>query len=196
MNTIAPPELHNLQSGSADIAILDVRTPAEFASVHAETAFNVPLDRLDPSDVMKSRSSDKPLYVICKSGARSRSACDKFIAAGYTNVVNVEGGTESWDAAGLPVNRGNKEVLPLDCQVRVAAGGLIVLGSLLSFFAPAGALLAAFVGAGLVYSGMTNTCAVSSMFAKMPWNNPKNIAAKPSELPIAETGGPACDTGG
>lgn len=196
MNTIEPLELHNLRSDSGDIAILDVRTPAEFASVHAETAFNVPLDRLNPSEFMQSRSGDSPLYVICKSGGRSRTACEKFMAAGFPNVVNVEGGTDSWDAAGLPVNRGEKQILPLDCQVRIAAGGLVVLGSLLSFLAPAWALLAAFIGAGLIYSGMTNTCAVASVFAKMPWNNPKSKEAKPADLPIAETGGPACDTGG
>ena len=78
--------------GSLDL--IDVRTPVEFREVHAVGARNVPLDSLDPQTVMRGRNgtADEPLYVCCRGGTRRAKACEKFVAAGFTNVVNVEGG--------------------------------------------------------------------------------------------------------
>ena len=110
--------------------MIDVRTPVEYREVHAEPARLVPLDRLDPRAFMDSRdgSKDHPLYIICRSGSRGRQAVEKFHAAGYTNVANVEGGTLAWEKAGLPVVRG-QEVMSLERQVRIAAGSLVVIGT-------------------------------------------------------------------
>ena len=57
---------------------------------------------------MRTRSgpADEPLYFICHLGGRSAAACMMFTAAGYSNVVNIEGGTDAWLAAGLPTERG------------------------------------------------------------------------------------------
>ncbi|QDT33391.1 rhodanese-like domain-containing protein [Thalassoglobus polymorphus] len=155
-----------------DVEIIDVRTPMEFREVHAAKAQNVPLDALDPSSVMKGRnvSSDDPLYVICKSGSRGAKAQQKFIAAGFTNVVNVEGGTEAWVDAGLPVVRGKKG-MSLERQVRVVAGFLVLVGALLGLFVhPYFVGISAFVGAGLMFAGITDTCGMGMMLARMPWN--------------------------
>src|SRR5512134_3974739 len=102
--TITPQELALLRKASGQrVELIDVRTPVEFREVHVEFARNVPLDRLDPAAIHAERNgSDEPLYVICRSGARGKQACEKLAAAGL-NVVNVEGGTAAWDAAGLPV---------------------------------------------------------------------------------------------
>ena len=93
--TITPKQLAELCKGNGRSDLIDVRTPVEFREMHVEFARNVPLDRLDPAAVMQSRrgSQDEPLYLICRSGSRGRQACEKFLAAGFTNVVNVEGGT-------------------------------------------------------------------------------------------------------
>jgi rhodanese-related sulfurtransferase len=157
------------QQGKVDV--IDVRTPVEFREVHASGAANVPLDSIEPKQVMtaRNRTSDQPLYVICRSGNRSTKACQKFIDAGYTNVVNVEGGISAWDAAGLPVVRG-KKAMSLERQVRIAAGFLVLLGTVLGFFQPYFLVLAAFVGAGLMFAGMTDTCGMAMLLAKMPWN--------------------------
>jgi rhodanese-related sulfurtransferase len=155
--------------------LIDVRTPVEYREVHAEPARSVPLDRLDPRAVMEARngSKDEPLYTICRSGSRGAQACEAFHAAGYTNVVNVEGGTLAWDKAGLPVVRGRKAV-SLERQVRIAAGSLVVLGTALGAFVhPAFLGLAVFVGAGLVFAGVTDTCGMGMMLARMPWNKVK-----------------------
>lgn len=172
MNSISPRELHELRSSGKPIEIIDVRTPMEFRDIHVEGACNVPLDALDPAQAMRSRAvdSDAPLYVICRSGGRGKQACSKFITAGFPNVVNVEGGTLAWAEAGLPVVRGKKGV-SLERQVRIAAGFLVVVGTLLGWLVhPAFLLLAGFVGAGLMYAGATDRCGMALMLAKMPWN--------------------------
>tara|TARA_R110002049_G_scaffold182485_2_gene350369 strand:- start:110066 stop:110611 length:546 start_codon:yes stop_codon:yes gene_type:complete len=155
-----------------DIDLIDVRMPTEYREIHAECARSVPLESLDPHDIMKSRngSADHPLYVICHAGNRSEQACQKFLDAGYENVVNVEGGTTAWDRAGLPVVRG-KKTLPLMQQVQIAAGSLTVLGVVLAYLVhPFFVGLSAVVGAGLIFAGFTGLCPMASMIAKMPWN--------------------------
>jgi rhodanese-related sulfurtransferase len=110
------------------------------------------------------------LYVICRSGSRGKLASQKFLKAGYTNVVNIDGGTIACEQAGLPVLRGRKTI-SLERQVRIAAGSLVLLGSLLGWFVhPAFIGLAAFVGAGLIFAGITDTCGMGMMLAHMPWN--------------------------
>lgn len=157
------------KQGSIDL--IDVRTPVEFREVHATQARNVPLDKLVPQQVMQEKqgAADTPLYVICLGGQRGEQACRKFHEAGHTNVINVEGGTRAWEAAGLPVVRG-KKAISLERQVRIAAGSLILLGVGLSFVNPYFIGLSAFVGAGLVFAGITNTCGMAMLLAKMPWN--------------------------
>jgi len=101
-----------------------VRTPAEFREPHVAGARNVPLDRLDPAELRKQTSAgfDKPLYVICQRGGRGKQACEKLAAAGWTDMINVEGGTLAGEKAGLSVVRG-KKTISLERQVRIAAGG-------------------------------------------------------------------------
>jgi len=171
VQTTTPRELDRLRASGKAVELLDVRTPVEYREVHAAPARNVPLDMLDPAALMKARegSREEPLYLICRSGSRGKQACDKFVAAGFANVVNVEGGTLAWDAAGLPVVRG-KKAMSLERQVRIAAGSLVLLGVGLGLLHPAFLGLAAFVGAGLVFAGVTDTCGMGLMLARMPWN--------------------------
>ncbi len=154
-----------------EIDLVDVRTPAEYQDLHASIARNIPLHTLDPRSVMAERDemADQPLYIICRSGSRSSSACKKFIDAGYTNVWSIEGGTSAWDTAGLPVVRG-KQAISLERQVRIAAGFLVLLGSLLSFWSIWFACLPAFVGSGLMFAGITDTCGMAMVLARLPWN--------------------------
>lgn len=170
--TITPAELSTLQQQGQAIELIDVRTPVEFREVHATAARNVPLDALDPQAVIAARNGNAhhPLYVICRSGNRAAQACAKFHAAGHTNVVNVTGGTLAWEAAGLPVVRG-KKAISLERQVRIAAGSLVLTGAILGAFVhPAFIGLSAFVGAGLIFAGVTDTCGMGLLLARMPWN--------------------------
>lgn len=169
---IRPRELAQLCKDGKKIDLIDVRTSVEYREVHVNFARNIPLDQLDPAALMQARngSATEPLYVICRSGSRGQQACEKFLKAGFSNVVNVEGGTMACVDAGLPVVRGRKAV-SLERQVRIAAGSLVLLGVALGWFVhPAILGLSAFVGAGLVFSGITDTCGMGLILARMPWN--------------------------
>ena len=173
--TITPQRLAELCQSNDNVELIDVRTPVEFRELHSSYARNVPLESLNPQQVMNKRNgnADQPLYVICRSGSRSTKACEKLVKAGYDNIVNVDGGTSAWEAAGLPVVRG-KKAMSLERQVRIAAGFLVFLGAVLGYFVnPAWIGLSACVGAGLMFAGITDTCAMGMMIAKMPWNQVK-----------------------
>jgi rhodanese-related sulfurtransferase len=181
ITTISPKQLHDVVQSGTPVELIDVRTPVEFREVHVTCARNVPLDQLDAQTLAAGRDgSGQPLYVICRSGNRAQQACEKFLAAGFTNVVNVEGGTQAWDQAGLPVVRGRKAI-SLERQVRIAAGSLVLIGSVLgAFVSPYWIALAAFVGAGLVFAGITDTCGMGLMLARMPWNQVPKSPAPPA----------------
>lgn len=178
ISTITPRQLSELLSSGQKVNLIDVRTPTEFREVHVEFAENIPLDRLDPERLNRDRNSTgKPYYVICRSGSRAKQACERLRSAGLTDVVNVEGGTAAWEQAGLPVLRGKKAV-SLERQVRIAAGTLVVLGSALGTFVhPYWIGLSAFVGAGLIFAGMTDTCGMGLLLARMPWNQVRDGTA-------------------
>lgn len=169
--SISCRQLYDL-SQREEVDVIDVRLPTEFRQLHATIARNVPLHSLDPTAVMRARNgtAGQPLYVICKSGDRSLQACEKFAAAGYTNVVNVVGGTLGWAETGLPVERGGW-AMSLDRQVRTVAGTMVLAGVVLGWTVhPYWYGLSAWVGAGLVFAGITNTCPLSSLLTRMPWN--------------------------
>jgi rhodanese-related sulfurtransferase len=189
ITTISPQKLYEIVQAGQNVELIDVRTPVEFREVHVGCARNVPLDQLDVAKIAAGREgSSQPLYVICRSGSRGKQACERFLAAGYTNVVNVDGGTQAWDQAGLTVVRG-KKAISLERQVRIAAGSLVLIGSLLGVIAhPYWIGLSAFVGAGLVFAGITDTCGMGMILARMPWNQvPKPPAS-------GTAGGATCST--
>jgi rhodanese-related sulfurtransferase len=173
---ISPQELAELRKTDKGIELIDVRTPVEYREVHVEFAKNIPLDQLDPQAVMQARngSRDEPLYLVCHTGSRGEKACAKFRQAGYENVVNVEGGTLACEQTGLPLIRG-KKAISLERQVRIAAGSLVLLGAILGWLVhPAFIGLSAFVGAGLIFAGITDTCGMGMLLARMPWNRCSN----------------------
>ena len=179
MTSVTPQELKQKLDGGTRVDLIDVRTPVEFREVHATLARNVPLDRLDPASMAASHSNGDPLYVICRSGSRGKQACEKLEAEGL-NVVNVEGGTQAWDAAGLPVVRG-KKTISLERQVRIAAGLLVLTGAVLSQLHHEYWIgLSAFVGAGLMFAGITDTCGMGMLLAKMPWNQVREAEPPPA----------------
>ncbi|MCA9257988.1 MAG: DUF2892 domain-containing protein [Planctomycetales bacterium] len=154
------------------IHLIDVRTPAEFDAVHATVARNVPLDRLDPGQVRVDRngSAQAPLYVICRSGARSAKACEKLLQDGHENVFSVAGGTDAWVASGMPIVRG-RQMLSLERQVRIVIGASVLLFAVLALFVDQRwAAMCGAMGAGLAYAGVTDCCAMAMIVAKMPWN--------------------------
>ncbi|MFZ0710982.1 MAG: rhodanese-like domain-containing protein [Terrimicrobiaceae bacterium] len=173
MKTIAPAQLHQFLTTHPDLALIDVRTPVEYAEVHVPRASNVPLDRLVPKELLDSGqlSKDQPVYLLCRTGGRATKAAEKFAKEGFSQAVVVEGGTLGWGHAGLPLERGTTRVISLERQVRIVAGSLVVIGIGLGYFVnPWFAGLSAFVGAGLVFAGITDFCGMGLLLAKLPWN--------------------------
>ena len=173
VQTITPGEVHRMRQQGTPVDILDVRTPAEYEQVHADGARSAPLDGLDSGAIEAARrdASHDPIFVICKSGRRAAKACEKLISAGVSNVFNIEGGTDAWVQAGLPVVRGARATISLERQVRIGAGLLVVLGVVLGWHVhQAFHLLSAVVGVGLVFAGVTDWCGMAMLLAKMPWN--------------------------
>jgi rhodanese-related sulfurtransferase len=187
IQTISPKQLQDRILAGDDVELIDVRTPAEFREVHVTIAKNAPLESLDCGALLAAHPTNAPLYVICRSGSRGKQACEKIHAAGCTSVVNVEGGTMAWDQAGYPVVRGKKAV-SLERQVRICAGFMSLLGGVLAIaIHPYWAGLSAFVGAGLMFAGITDTCGMAMILARMPWNQ---VRTSPPAAPVKN-----CSTG-
>jgi len=172
MKTITPLELQQLFASQPDLPLLDVRTPLEYAEVHVPQARNEPLDGLQPKTLFDAGKlpKGKPIYLICRTGGRATKAAEKFARDGWDETVVVDGGTQGWVAAGLPVNRSNIKVMSLERQVRIAAGALVLTGVLLAQIYPVFIGLSAFVGVGLIFAGVTDWCGMGLLLAKLPWN--------------------------
>ena len=155
--------------------LVDVRERAEFAGGRVAGAKSLPLGELEQRLAELDRV--KPIYVMCRTGRRSAEAQQKLQKRGFTDVTNVAGGFEAWEKAGLPTERDANAPWSLERQVRFAAGSLVLTGVLLSVFVhPYFVWLAGFVGAGLVFAGVTGTCAFGVLLAKMPWNRQQPAA--------------------
>ena len=131
-----------------------------------------PLDQFDPKTLLASGQlpKEQPVYLLCHSGRRAADAAQQFVAAGFQNAVVVEGGTEAWEKAGLPVTRG-AGVISIERQVRIAAGAIVLTGIVLGWFVHRYFFgLSAFVGAGLVFAGVSDWCGMGLLLAKAPWN--------------------------
>ena len=182
MNPMMPNDLLQLTKENADIALIDVRTPAEFGEVHLDCARNIPLDRLNPKVTAEENgwNEDSQILFICKSGSRGKMACEKFAKSGFKNVVNIEGGTEACLSFDFNVARGRR-VISLDRQVRIAAGFLVLLGVALGFLVHPGFFgLSGFVGAGLMFAGITDTCGMGMLISRMPWNQAPSCSVPPA----------------
>ena len=173
MTTITPRELHDRLQQGEKLHLLDVRTPAEHAEIHVPEVQLAPLDQLDATQLasVNGFTKDQPLYIFCRTGNRAKQAAKKLEMSGYDQCCIVEGGTMAWAEAGLSVNRGTSKVISLERQVRIAAGTIVLTGVLLAHFVnPAFIWLSGFVGAGLVFAGITDWCGMGMLIAKLPWN--------------------------
>jgi rhodanese-related sulfurtransferase len=110
--------------------------------------------------------------LVCHSGNRSAQALAQLQQKGHADpLADLEGGVPAWQKAGLPLRKLRNAPLPLMRQVQIAAGSLVLLGLILSnVVAPAWILLSWFVGAGLVFAGVSGFCGMARLLALMPWN--------------------------
>jgi len=175
-SSVTAQELQRRMAAGQAACLLDVRTPGEYAAAHVPGTKLIPLDELDATAFCRERNGDcSPVYVLCQSGGRARRAIEKLERAGVHNCVLVEGGTQAWIDAGLPINRGQSRVLPLMRQVQITVGFLVAVGGLLALTVNRlFAIIPLIVGSGLLFAGLTGFCGLALLLAKMPWNKTSN----------------------
>ena len=160
---------HDLAAQLAEqrVRVIDVREPMEYATGHIAGSLNVPLARITEADLPSG-----PLVLVCHSGNRSSQALSRLLQNGHPHALaDLEGGIPAWQQAGQPVRKLNNAPLPLMRQVQIAAGSLVLLGVILSqALAPGWIWLSGFVGAGLVFAGVSGFCGMARLLAVMPWN--------------------------
>ncbi|HET7710539.1 MAG TPA: rhodanese-like domain-containing protein [Thermoanaerobaculia bacterium] len=167
---LQPRDLEELIATRKDVRLLDVRTPGEFESAHIAGAYNVPLDALPEHAAEIAADPHTEFVLICQSGARARKAEDALRTSGLVRLHVLDGGMNGWVAAGKPVRFGPKR-MSLERQVRIVAGAIGALGALLAMsVSPWFAAVSLFVGLGLVFAGVTDTCAMATLLAKLPYN--------------------------
>lgn len=171
MKAMSVHELAQRHQRGETLEVIDVRTPAEYRAVHIPFAKNIPLESFDPEEYAGKRcDSSIPVVIVCRTGRRATTACEQLKRSGLENAFVLTGGTNAWESDGHEVVRG-KKAMSLEQQVRIAAGGMVFAGTLVGAFVhPALLVIPAFVGAGLVYAGVTDSCPMAMLIARMPWN--------------------------
>ena len=161
-----------------ELTVIDVRTPAEYASGHLPGALNIPLDHIRRAlPEIRHAAEQSDVLVVCASGARSENAC-KLLAEQGVTTVTLAGGTGAWTADGhdlhTPAACDTRAGWSMERQVRFTAGAVVLLGLVLGLLVhPAFQLLSASIAGGLVFSALTNTCGMAVVLGRLPHNRPR-----------------------
>ncbi|MFC3688858.1 rhodanese-like domain-containing protein [Aquipuribacter hungaricus] len=154
---------------SGQVRVLDVRTPAEFETMHIPGAYNVPLDTLKEHREELSAHLDDDVVLVCRSGVRATQAEQALAGAGLPNLQVLDGGILAWEQAGGEVRRGAQR-WELERQVRLVAGSMVLSSVLVSLLKPGVQVVAGAVGAGLTFAAVSNSCLMGSILMKLPYN--------------------------
>ncbi|MCW3816635.1 rhodanese-like domain-containing protein [Micromonospora sp. DR5-3] len=167
--TLDATSLRELIESGRSPRLLDVRTPAEFETLHIPGAYNVPLDLLKEHRAELRNHLDEDVVLICRSGARASQAEQALAGVGLPNLKVLNGGMLAWQAANAPVKQGRQR-WDLERQVRLVAGSIVLASVLGSILVPGLKWVAGFIGAGLTFAAVTNTCAMGMLLSKLPYN--------------------------
>jgi rhodanese-related sulfurtransferase len=160
---------------TADTCIVDVRTAAEVNAAGLPDCLHIPLHELTPErlqvEIAKSGKDGQCVYLLCQGGRRAEMAAEQLAGKIDAQLCVIEGGMAAVKQSNIPLLVSRRRVIPLERQVRIAAGLLVLLGAGLGTWVnPAFYGLSAFVGAGLTFAGITDICPMGMLIAKMPWN--------------------------
>ncbi len=168
-DNVTVQQVRELMAEDPQLRIIDVRTGGEFETMHIPGSFNIPLDTLD-EHARDLADLEHPIVLVCQSGARASKAHGALTGHGKDRLHLLEGGIAAWEAAGADVVRGASDKWAMDRQVRLAAGSMALAGVLASVAVPKAKWMAAGVAGGLVFSAVTNTCAMANLLGKLPYN--------------------------
>jgi len=178
IQTITAQEFCSQWLHHPDTFVIDVRSPAEARQQHLEHSVNLPLDELTndslESALNKLCSCETPrLFILCQSGKRAEIAAKKLTGSIAYAPTIIEGGITAIANADqtLTTTSNTDKVISLERQVRIAAGCLVLTGTVAgALINPYFYLVPAAIGAGLIYAGMSDNCAMGLLLARMPWN--------------------------
>ena len=170
VTALAPEALQSWIKEHQDLVVIDVRSAAEFESMHIRGSYNVPLPLLsEHTDELAARLGSR-VVLVCQSGVRAEQARQRLASAGIDTAYVLTGGAPGFAAAGGDVVKG-KGRWDLERQVRLVAGSLVMLGLAGGkFVSPKIRTVAGVIGAGLTFSAATNTCAMGKAISALPWN--------------------------
>lgn len=169
LRTITPENAKNLLDQGG--ILVDIREAAERAREHIMDSHHLPLSKLGQVDV--PANNGKPVIFHCRSGTRTlaNSALLAAAAGESCDAYIVEGGLDAWRKAGLPVVVDRGQPIEIQRQVQIGAGGMGLAGTLLGLLvSPWFFVVPAFVGAGLLFAGLTGSCGMATLLMKAPWN--------------------------
>ncbi len=171
---ISATDFADLAEQNDKLTIIDVRTEAEVDNEYFEGCLNLPLQNITAATIeskMANCGDSDTIYLLCGSGIRAQKAAEQLESVIPNPLVIVSGGISAMKQAGIGLKKGHGSVISLERQVRIVAGSLVVLGVVLgSLVTPGFYGLSAFVGAGLVFAGVTDTCGMGMIMSHMPWN--------------------------
>jgi rhodanese-related sulfurtransferase len=171
IRTFGPADLESLSREHPELRMIDVRTPAEFASGHIRGSYNVPLPDLSEHRTELTTAGAGPVVLICRSGRRADTAAEQLHAAGLDDVHVLEGGVQAWDASGRALLRlEGPHSWTIERQVRLVAGAVVAASTLTSVWWPPARAIAGALGLGLVIAAVTDTCAMGGLLARLPFN--------------------------
>lgn len=154
---------------SGKFHLIDIREADEFAREHIGGAVSIPLSQVEQADV--KIEAGRTAVFHCKSGMRTEANCARLASRIDGDALLLDGGLDAWKKAGLPVSDNAKAPLPMNRQVQITAGTLVLAGALIgTFIHPAGYALSGLIGAGLIFAGASGWCGMANVLAAMPWN--------------------------
>ncbi|MBQ0924958.1 rhodanese-like domain-containing protein [Saccharopolyspora endophytica] len=167
--TVDTAQVRALREANPQIRLIDVRAPGEFASSHIPGSYNVPLDLLrEHRDELTAQHGD-PVVLVCASGGRAEQARTLLENAGLDRLSVLRGGITGWQQQGGELNQG-RGTWAMERQVRLVAGLLVFTGVVASTAYDPLKWVAGFVGAGLTFAAVSNTCAMSRVLGLLPHN--------------------------
>lgn len=160
---------------NGEAILIDVREADEFKAEHIAYAMSVPLSSLEGGFETLDIPPTKTILFQCLKGTRGQMACERIqgLGACQNQIVNIEGGIESWKEHGFPVIGGasSSPNIPIFRQVQIIAGALIALLVLIGFTGTTITFVfAGIIGGALFFAGLTGWCGLAMVLAKMPWN--------------------------
>lgn len=182
--------------GAAYSQFIDVRSPEEYASGHADRAKNIPLDTLS-TDLGKLEKNE-PVYIICRTDNRSKQAAKILIDAGFKQAIVITGGTEAWKAAGLPMGGPPTAINSGKLDEKTQQALISALADERKAFATYQAVLVKFPDArpfaNIVNAEQRHESFLLPLFAKYGVTTPKN-EFDPAKIAVPETLSEACKAG-